>query len=262
MVENLTCLVCDSPACGYYVIVNEKRLCRCGDCGLIFANPRPTEEEIRAFYESSYYDPYLLARGTDAPGHDAALDEIEKRTPRGALLDVGCGIGRFLEAARRRGWKVQGVDPSPWPAAYARGEAGLPVECAALEDAGFQDDTFDVVTLWSTVEHLPDPLPVLREARRVLRPGGALWITVPNTRSLGVLLHGERDHNLAKPEHLFHFTEGTLRRLLAQKISLADVERVYLWGDRKGFVRNAVKHLARRTRLGSEIRMVGRKPRT
>jgi 2-polyprenyl-3-methyl-5-hydroxy-6-metoxy-1,4-benzoquinol methylase len=260
MAGNITCMVCDGHAGAHYGVVNRKRLWRCGDCGLIFAHPRPTEEEIGSFYESSYYDPYLLARETDAVGHEAALDEIEKRTARGSLLDVGCGIGRFLEAARERGWEIQGVDPSPWPAAYARRESGLPVECVSLEAAGFQDDAFDVVTLWSTVEHLADPLPVLLEARRVLRPGGALWVSVPNARSLGVLLHGERDHNLAKPEHLFHFTEATLRRFLAQKVGLGNLERIYLWGDRDGFVRNTLQHLARRTKLGSEIRMVGRKP--
>jgi 2-polyprenyl-3-methyl-5-hydroxy-6-metoxy-1,4-benzoquinol methylase len=259
MAENISCLVCDSHACGYYGIVNEKCLCRCSNCGLIFANPRPSAEQIQAFYQSTYYDPYLATEKSNAAAFEATLDEIEKRTGRGRLLDVGCGVGLFLAAARRRGWEVRGVDPSPWPAGYARAESGVPVDCLALGEAGFPDGSFDVVTLWSTVEHLADPLPVLQEARRVLRPGGAMWITVPNARSLGVLLHGEKDHNLAKPEHLFHFTERTLRRLLAEKVELVNVERIYLWGDRSGFVRNTLQHAARRTKLGSEVRIVGRK---
>jgi hypothetical protein len=83
------------------------------------------------------------------------------------------------------------------------------------------------------------------------------WIGAP-TRPLEARA-GTRDHNLAKPEHLLHFTEQTLRRFLTARIGLLDVERVYLWGDQRGFLRNAAKHLARRTNLGSEIRVVARK---
>lgn len=255
-----TCIVCDGSETTGFVFVNGKQLSRCDACGLIFAHPRPTAEEVTAYYSAGYYDPYLAAREANAASHGAALDEIEKRSTRGRLLDVGCGIGLFLKAARARGWEVEGVDPSPWPAGYAREESRVPVRTQSLEEAAFPDNAFDVVTFWSTVEHLSDPLRVLREARRVVRPGGSIWIAVPNTNSLGVFLHGENEHNLAKPEHLFHFTAPNLWRLLEEGVVLTDVERVFLWGDRQGLLRNAFQHLARRTRLGSEIRMVARKP--
>ena len=260
MADAIRCVVCDGERSVPFAFVNGKRLCRCPDCGMIHADPIPTDKEITAYYASPYYDPYLDARQENGAAYEAWLDEIEKRSPRGGLLDVGCGIGLFLAAARGRGWDVRGVEPSPWPAAFARGKTGVPVEACTLEDARFPGDRFDVVTLWSTLEHLPDPVAVLREVKRITRPGGAIWIGVPNTGSLEARLRGTRDHNLAKPEHLLHFTEATLRRFLARRIGLVDVERVYLWGDRKGFLRNAARHLARRTNLGSEIRVVARKP--
>jgi len=260
MADFVGCLVCGGNENTPFAAVSGKHLCRCCGCGFIYANPRPTPAEVAAFYASEYYDPYLEAREANEASYEATLDEIEKRTPRGRILDVGCGIGLFLAAARRRGWRVQGVEPSPWPAAFARDAQGLCVEVTALESAGFPEASVDVITFWSTLEHLRDPMPVMREAMRVLRPGGTMWVGVPNTRSLGTILKGARDHNLAKPEHLLHFREATLRRFLTARVGLVDVERVYLWGDRSGFVSNAVRHLARRTKLGSEIRVVGRKP--
>ncbi|MDP3937199.1 MAG: class I SAM-dependent methyltransferase [Deltaproteobacteria bacterium] len=262
MPELARCIVCEGGEASPFALVDQKSLSRCARCGLIFAHPLPAAKATEAFYEADYYDPYLEAERTNAGCYEAWLDAIEKRTARGELLDVGCGIGQFLEAARARGWRVEGVEPSPWPAAFARETRQLPVRTATLESAAFLANRFDVVTLWSTVEHLPDPLAVLREATRVLRPGGSLWLAVPNTRSLAVKLQGLREANLAKPEHLFHFSADNLTRLLCGRVGLEAVERIYLWGDRTGFVSNAVRHLARRTRLTTEIRMVGRKPAT
>jgi spore maturation protein CgeB len=254
------CVVCEGERSVPFALVSGKRLHRCAECGMVYAHPFPTDKEIAAYYASPYYDPYIDAKQEIGATYEAWLDEIEKRSPRGSLLDVGCGIGLFLTAARGRGWDVRGVEPSPWPAAFALEETGVPVDACTLEDARFPEDRFDVVTLWSTLEHLPDPVSVVREVTRVTRPGGRIWIGVPNTASLEARLRGARDHNLAKPEHLLHFTGLTLRRFLTARMGLVDVERVYLWGDRRGFLRNAVQHLARRTNLGSEIRVVARKP--
>jgi len=261
--DTVRCLVCEGegPASAApWAFVNGKRLHRCDACGMIQAHPLPSDKEIAAYYASPYYDPYLEAKQENVAAYEAWLDEIDKRSPRGSLLDVGCGLGLFLAAARARGWDARGVEPSAWPARFAREETGVPVEACTLAEARFPEAGFDVVTLWSTLEHLADPVALLREVRRVTRPGGAIWIGVPNTASLEARLRGTRDHNLAKPEHLLHFTEGTLRRFLTARMGLVDVERVYLWGDQRGFLRNAAKHLARRTNLGSEIRMAARRP--
>jgi SAM-dependent methyltransferase len=118
-----------------------------------------------------------------------------------------------------RGWAVSGVEPDAAAAAEAAHAAGVPREsifAGQAEDAEFADGSFDLITLTHVIEHLHDPLLVLRKARRWIAPGGRLVIWCPNIGSFESRLFGRLWFGLDVPRHLYHFTPATISRLLEQ----------------------------------------------
>jgi len=129
---------------------------------------------------------------------------------QGRLLDVGCGNGSYLSVMRTLGWDVTGVDVDERAVAVCRAR-GLPVFQGTLEEAGFPDGSFDVITMNHVIEHVPDPLALLRECYRILSPRGCLGIVTPNVRSLGHRLFRGNWRGLEPPRHLCLFSPVTLR---------------------------------------------------
>ena len=125
------------------------------------------------------------------------------------LLDVGSGSGDFLLRMRARGWTVLGVEPDPVAAAAARAK-DLDVRDGMLADAEFPDDTFDAIVLSHVIEHVHDPIALLRECGRVLRPGGVLVLMTPNLTSVGHRRFGADWRGLEPPRHLHVFSVGSL----------------------------------------------------
>ena len=162
----------------------------CRRCGLQYVRPRPTADELTTFYNETYYA--SEAAGTmgysEYHRHEPGLrlvgrDHLEMmRTymAPGRLLDVGCAYGFFLDTAQQAGWDVTGVELAAEAAASARDAFGVEVRAGALHDAHFPDAAFDAVTLWDCLEHTLDPVGVLHEVYRVLRPGGCCFMTVPD----------------------------------------------------------------------------------
>jgi SAM-dependent methyltransferase len=188
-------------------------------------SPQPTASELADLYGETYY----VSVDSRERGYDGYVTEAEnwRRTfrdrlrdlPRvpGKLLDVGAATGFFVEQARATGWDAMGVEPSEWAAAYARNELGVDVRPGTLESLQFPDATFDVVTMWEVIEHLPDPRTTLAEVKRILRPGGRLVLSTPDAGSLAARLSGRRWLGWRKvPEHVFFFDRANLDRLLGQ----------------------------------------------
>ena len=132
--------------------------------------------------------------------------------PRGALLDVGCGAGGYLDLMRALGWEhVVGVDISKRGVTTARDTLGIDAHQGELAQVGFNDETFDAVSLSHTLEHIADPVALLREVRRVTRPGGRIAILVPNVRSMLSRMLGSYWLGLETPRHLVNFSPAGLR---------------------------------------------------
>ena len=132
----------------------------------------------------------------------------------GRLLDVGCGPGKTMVLLREQGWDTVGVDFSSVAAEYARSQHGLDVFCGELAQAGHKESSFDVVMFSHSLEHLYDPLETLKEAHRILKPGGRLVVVVPNAASFEARIFGKWWVHWDVPRHLTHFTRVTLRQLL------------------------------------------------
>jgi len=129
----------------------------------------------------------------------------------GRLLDVGCGTGEVLLAARGRGWSTQGVEPERTGAEMARGR-GLEVVTAMLEESGLPEGDFDVVSAFHVLEHVPDSRAFLRTLARWARPGGFVVIEVPNFNGVQRRRLHQNWLHLRPREHLVHFTPQTLPR--------------------------------------------------
>lgn len=138
---------------------------------------------------------------------------VERLTP-GRVLDVGCGKGWILHEFRGRGWEVSGTEMSPDAAGFAVNRLRLPVRCGDLQAQAFPAAHFDVVTLWHVLEHLRDPVETVREAARLLKPGGLLVLAVPNQQGYLARIGRGKWFHLDVPRHLYHYNPTTLRRLV------------------------------------------------
>jgi ubiquinone/menaquinone biosynthesis C-methylase UbiE len=134
---------------------------------------------------------------------------------RGArLLDIGCGNGAFVRVARSLGWDAEGLDPDSNAAEVGQARA-LPITVGSLPNTGYPDASFAGVTMSHSIEHLHDPLAGLHEVRRIVQPGGTVWIATPNLRSSGHKVFGADWVNL-DPPRLVLFTAPSLISTLSQ----------------------------------------------
>lgn len=186
---------------------------RCRACGLVFAGRRPSEAELAEHYGSysraDYDSPITRAR------YRELLGSFERYRRRNRILDVGCGIGYFLEEARDRGWEAHGSELEERAVEIVRAK-GLSCVRAPIEPDTFEPDSFDVVTAFEVVEHVSDPLAEAEAIASALRPGGLLYLTTPNFGSLSRRLLRGRWSVVGYPEHLTYFTPSTLRSWLAR----------------------------------------------
>jgi len=222
---------------------------RCRHCGHVYVNPCPTAEELEAFYQE-YFPPEgsaLWAEQMLGVFRREGIEWLRRRGVRpGRALDVGCGYGFFLRDLRSRGWEVAGVEPAREPARHAREELGLDVHTGTLKAAPFPSETFDLVTLWYVLEHVAEPMQVLRQSAGLLRPGGLLIVRVPNgnVRIDRVLARlGRRAESfllINPPRHLNDFTAGTVP-LALERAGLQLLEVRNSWPRRTGAVWELVR---------------------
>ena len=132
-------------------------------------------------------------------------------------LDIGSGSGAYLEVLQQLGWEAWGVEPDAQGVQIAR-ERGCPnVINGTLEAGSFAEVSFDLVTCWDSLAHTFDPGFVLREAQRLLKPGGWLFVKVPNPGCLEARLWREDWAGYDLPRHLYHFTPHRLQAYLEQQ---------------------------------------------
>ena len=226
----------------------------CGDCGSGYLDPRPTPDSIHLAYRD-YHTHHVPVRkptgelrgvrrlkrvlangyknwrfGTDLkpssrlgvltamllPGQRATLDREYRHLPRavegGRVLDVGFGDGSFIENARSMGWRVVGTDFDPEVVENAR-RRGVDARLGTIESV---EGPFDVITMSHVIEHLHDPVSVLRGCHRLLTPGGTLWLETPNVQAVGLRRFGADWRGLEPPRHLVLFNRGSLVRALEE----------------------------------------------
>ena len=179
------------------IVLREGPLLECTACGQLVSQATPARyaETMTAFNEAGYNRPVgreLERRQRVAKRRLRRIAAFLDKEPAAIrLVDVGCSRGQFVADAKAAGFKAEGVEPAPRLAAAARAE-GLEVHTGLLEELRLPEHSFDALTLFEVVEHLKQPLPLLREAARVLRPGGVVCLTTGNAASWTVAAMGAR----------------------------------------------------------------------
>lgn len=216
----MACAVCQAAEPLHLFEKNGYPIMRCRSCGLVQVGTRPSAAELAELYDEAYFTDDVfhdyvgereirLASGADLAQTLAAI------VPSGRLLDVGCAAGFFLAAAREH-YDVTGVELSAFASEYARTEFGLRVLSGDIAEVGLDGETFDVITLWNTIEHMPDPLCSLKTAASLTEPG-ALLVLSTGDASGPLARRNLRDWNLmTPPHHLFFFTPHTIDELLSE----------------------------------------------
>ena len=146
----------------------------------------------------------------------------------GRLLDVGCAAGFFLDEAQRLGWQVQGLDVSAFAAQYARERFGCDVRQGSLLDQDYAPESFDLISMWDVIEHVPDPKAYIQHSARLLRAGGLITLATPDVDSIPARLTGRRwvGYKLSE-EHVYYFSIKTLSRMLDESgFEIVDVRHV------------------------------------
>jgi len=142
----------------------------------------------------------------------------------GRMLEVGCASGAYLASMAAQGWHAEGIEFSEDASAQAR-RAGLAVQTGSLETAVAQKNSFDLIVAWMVIEHLHQPVRALRKLHEWAKPGAWLCFSVPDAGAAEFRVFGGAWYALHLPNHLYHFTPATIRRLLEQ--TGWSVERVF-----------------------------------
>ncbi|RJQ47073.1 MAG: class I SAM-dependent methyltransferase [Gaiellales bacterium] len=221
--EQVSCAICGADSNRQLFMARDKvfygdgreyPVVECRQCGLVYLNPRPGGRAKAAYYENEY--PFCMSDGCSQPlaHYQPVIDRLMERDP-GRVLDVGTGNSPFLPEMKQLGWEAAGTEVAEPLADHFREQHGITLHIGELEDIGFEDDSFDAVTVMGVLEHVPHPRRFLEEVRRILRDGGlmALWCF---NRGLEARLLGRYWLGFDTPRHFYSFSYDTMLRLLAE----------------------------------------------
>jgi len=249
---------------------------RCTSCGLIQQNPQPLREAVLARYGEDYLA-YEAERQFDYRALELKaladlsfdqlvaplLDDAKARGRKPRLLDVGCATGALLEHFQGLGWAVTGVEASEAQAIYGRKTYGLDIRASTLEDAKLAAASFDLVHASQLIEHLNDPGAFLLETRRLLGPGGLLFLATPNADGFQARLLGRRWRS-AINDHLYLFSLSTISDLLDEcgfEILATATWGGWAQGLKPGFIKPSLDRWAKARGRG-DVMAIAARPRT
>lgn len=260
--EIVRCNLCGENSSNLYLSTYDRfsgekfELSQCRNCGLIYLNPRPTSDELSKYYPDeyeAYTDINQIIRGTkdQARGNTIAmhLNYIEQFCPtRGNVLDIGCATGNFLHLAQKRGWQVVGIEIMEKAAKIARQQYHLNVITTDLQNSSLQDSTFNVITLWDVLEHLPDPIDSMKIVHHLLKPEGMVFFSIPNLNSYDRKIFGSNWIGWDPPRHFSLFDQVNIHKLL-DMTGFKIISQRCLSGGKGTFLLSLDKYLNKKSSL-------------
>ncbi|GAB4280997.1 MAG: hypothetical protein Kow0068_05440 [Marinilabiliales bacterium] len=228
-----SCMLCQSYALNNLKGYEKEYLVKCKNCGFVFSSKIPTEKEIKEHYEQYGRDDYLSP--VTVKRYIELLNKFEKYRKTNKILDIGCGIGYFLEEAKKRGWDVYGTEISEKAIEICK-QKGVKMYKGKIENVNLPENTFDVITSFEVLEHINYPQEDVKKKKLLLRQGGVFYFTTPNFNSVERFLLGSKYNVICYPEHLSYYTPKTIN-LLMLKFGLKKLNLVTT-----GFSFTRVKH--------------------
>jgi 2-polyprenyl-3-methyl-5-hydroxy-6-metoxy-1,4-benzoquinol methylase len=227
--ENLVqCPICNSAQSTPFLSCKDNTVSRetfnivsCNSCGFKYTNPRPKENELEGYYKS---DAYISHSNTQKGLINSIYQLVRKYTllkklqlvskfyKTGEILDIGCGTGEFLNTFKNAKWNTIGVEPS----ADAREMAIKNYDLNVIDESGIiglDNETFDVITMWHVLEHVPKLNERIEDLKRLIKTNGIIIIAVPNCNSLDAKFYKEHWAAYDLPRHLYHFTPNDIESL-------------------------------------------------
>lgn len=190
---------------------------------LLKTHPQPALENLSGYYESDDYISHtdgkrsLFEKLYHTVKQKALRDKIKLvqnfNPAKGKLLDIGAGTGDFLVMAQKNGWNIKGLEPSPKAKAIAESKG----VSFANDLSEIEDDSFDVITMWHVLEHVPDVEAQIAELKRIVKPEGTIIIAVPNYKSYDAQHYGIFWAAYDVPRHLWHFSKTSIKLLFSKQ---------------------------------------------
>ena len=210
--KHSNCLLCGSSDIRPKKKYTDSYLVACHQCDFIFVERIPSEEELIAHYNNygrnDFLSPITVKR------YHEILDFLEPYRKTNQIIDVGCGIGHFLEVAKERGWEVHGTEYTDDAISICKAK-GIKMTQGPLQIDNYSKGQFDVIISIEVIEHINNPNDELKRFNAILRKGGAVYITTPNFNSMSRYYLRNNWSVIEYPEHLSYYTAGTLKQLIS-----------------------------------------------
>jgi 2-polyprenyl-3-methyl-5-hydroxy-6-metoxy-1,4-benzoquinol methylase len=195
----------------------------CAKCSFAFTSPRPADNDLGWYYESEEYISHSnTSKGLVSRLYQMVrkhtlgkkLDLINSEGKKGSLLDIGCGTGEFLNTVQTDGWKTVGIEPSA--SARKQGIENYKLDVRDENELNnLQPKSFDVITMWHVMEHVPHLRERVQKLHELLKDDGVLFVAVPNRNSHDAAYYKENWAAYDVPRHLWHFRAQDMRALMA-----------------------------------------------
>lgn len=201
----------------------KQAIVKCPTCQLVFYGEEVDAESLytAAYFTGGEYLDYLADKQVLQRNFGQRIKQLRKFKPNGRLLELGSAYGFFLELAQSY-WEVRGIDITPEGVEYARHTLGLNVMLADFLTLPDEPESYDIICMWDTIEHLPHPVRFIEKASRWLKPDGVLVMTTGDIDSRVARFQKERWRLIHPPTHLFYFSVATL----SQAVEKAGLEVV------------------------------------
>lgn len=241
------CLFCGNPSFKKFDEIADWKIVKCKKCGYVFTNPRPSEKDLPNYYTFDYYKDerhykkFFNENGSLRNDSDDYMNRIRiietYVSKRGALLEIGAAHGDFLYALKNRGWKTSGIEISEDAVKIAKEKNNIDLYTGTLESFESKNK-FDVICMFQTLEHLPNPKFLIDKSFELLNPNGIIVIEVPNINSFDMKINFERKRlSYDLPRHLSHFSPSFLKKQMEiAGFSILKIDRYY-----PNFILNALK---------------------